>query len=299
MNFQKFFSVLVLFYLVGLVPLQTLGQQKLAYTLKKDDFFKIKQDAKQLIVQELDGAKHELTNDLAAIFSFKVVGETEAGYIIQLAFEDFGMKTTSNLQGVLIDVKASEPEAGNIMSEMFNGLIGYTLEMTMQKDGKIIEVNGGDELVDNMIAKAGIADDFNKNLMRKSLGKEFSSTGLAKSFEQMTYFYPTTTVAVGDSWTNEFTGKLKAKNSWKLEKVNPESSIISGTSSIIMNTEDSGTTMVLTGNQQTSINANAQNGFIQTISSESFAEGISKVATMGDVEIPTSIKSTITYELIQ
>nr|WP_298999197.1 DUF6263 family protein [uncultured Allomuricauda sp.] len=299
MNFNKFFGILVLIGMVGLSPIQVLGQQKLAYSLKKDDSFKIKQEAKQLIIQELEGAKHELTNDLEAIFTFKVAGETASNYIIEMAFEDFGMKTTSNLQGVLINVKASEPEAGDLMSEIFNGLIGYQLEMIMQKDGKIIEVSGGNELVENMITKAGITDDFTKNLMRESLSKEFSSDGLAKSFEQMTYFYPTELVSVGDTWNNEFNGKLKAKNNWTLEKLDADGSSISGTSEITVDTVENGTTMALAGNQQTSITTNAENGFIKAVTSESLAEGISKVANLGDVEIPTSIKSTITYELIQ
>ncbi|MEM8846679.1 MAG: DUF6263 family protein [Bacteroidota bacterium] len=299
MNFFKFLGILVLTSLTGLLPMHTLGQQKLAYSLKKDDFFKIKQEAKQLIIQELEGAKHELTNDLEAIFTFKVVGETASNYIIEMAFEDFGMKTTSNLQGVLINVKASEPEAGNLMSEIFSGLIGYQLEMIMQKNGEIIEVNGGNELVENMITKAGITDDFTKNLMRQSLSKEFSSVGLAKSFEQMTYFYPSELVSVGDTWNNEFNGKLKAKNSWKLEKSDAEGTSISGIATITVDTVENGTTMALSGNQQTSITTNAENGFIKTVSSESLAEGISKVANLGDVEIPTSIKSTITYELTQ
>ncbi|MEM9076090.1 MAG: DUF6263 family protein [Bacteroidota bacterium] len=299
MNFRRFSSVFALVCLLCITPFQLLGQEKLAYNLKKDDFFRIKQDAKQLIIQEMDGAKHELTNDLEAVFSFKVVGETESNYTIQLAFEDFGMKTTSNLQGELINVKASEPEAGNIMSEMFNGLIGFGMEMTMQKDGKILGVNGGNELIENMILKAGITDDFTKNLMRKSLDNEFSSNGLAKSFEQMTYFYPINAVDIGDSWKNEFNGKLKAKNDWKLEKFSQDEAHINGDATVVMETDESGTVMSLTGSQQTFIVTNANTGFIKTINSESLVKGISKIANLPDVEIPTSIKSTITYEIIE
>lgn len=299
MYFKRFFGVFGLIFLLCFTPFQLLSQEKLSYNLKKDDFFKIKQDAEQLIIQEMDGAKHELTNDLEAIFSFKVVGETESKYIIELAFEDFGMKTTSNLQGELINVKASEPIAGDIMSEMFSGLIGYKMEMTMQKDGKIVEVNGGNELIENMVLKANITDDFTKNLMKKSLEKEFSSDGLAKSFEQMTFFYPTDAVGVGDSWKNEFTGKLQAKNDWKLESLSSDEAKIIGDATIAMETSENGTTMSLTGTQQTSITTDTETGFIKTINSESLAKGVSKVANLGDVEIPTSIKSTITYELIQ
>ncbi len=296
MNFKKFSGILLL---IAFVPIQLIGQQKLAYSLKKGDFFKIKQDAKQLIIQELDGTKHELTNDLEAIFTFKVVEVSESDFTVELAFEDFGMKTTSNLQGELINVKASEPVAGDIMSEIFSGLIGYSLKMNLRKDGKIIQVDGGNALVENMILKANITDDFTKNLMRKSLEKEFSSNGLAKSFEQMTYFYPENSVSIGDTWKNEFTGKLKADNNWKLKKWSSSEAVINGDSSIIVETEESGTIMELSGTQQTTITTSPDNGFIKTINSESLAKGISKMGNLPNVEIPTSIKSTITYELIQ
>lgn len=299
MNPKIFFRFLGLGLLFFAIPATAWSQQELAYQLKKDDFFKIEQKAQQRIVQELEGSMHELTNDLEAIFTFKVIQKNESNFIIQMAFEDFGMKTTSNLQGVLIDVKASQPVEGDMVSEIFAGLVGYQLQMTLGKSGKIEEVKGGNELVENMISKASITDDFTKNLMRKSLEKEFSSVGLAKSFEQMTYFYPETPVSVGDVWKNEFTGKLKAKNNWKLEALDSTEGKIQGNSNIIVDTNENGTVMSLTGTQQTAIITNAENGFIKTIASESFAEGVSKMPQMGNVDIPTSIKSTISYKLIQ
>ncbi|MEL6306319.1 MAG: DUF6263 family protein [Bacteroidota bacterium] len=294
-NFKK--NIFLLLILMS--PFLMVGQQKIGYNLKVNDSFKILQKAEQLITQELEGSKHEITNDLEAVFTFTVMGKTADAFDIKLVFKDFGMKSTSNLQGTLVNVKASEPVEGDMMSQMFKGLIDYELNLTLLANGKIESVDGGGAMIDNMIQSAGVEDDFTKNLMRKSLEKEFSSGGLAKSFEQMTFFYPDVAVEKGSTWENTFSGKLKAENTWQLDEVNSDAITITGKGTITVDTNESGTTMALAGNHDYTIVTNTENGFITTIETTSFASGHSKMTQLGDVEIPTSIKSTVTYELIQ
>ncbi|GMN09205.1 hypothetical protein MTsPCn9_03390 [Croceitalea sp. MTPC9] len=275
------------------------AQNTLKYDLKEGALFKVKQQAKQLITQQLEGTKHEMTNDLTGLYDFKVTGVDDKGYDLVLIFQDFALKSNSSIQGVLMDVKAKELVEGDIMSEMFHSLIGHELQMRMNTNGSVVSVEGGDELITKMISSAGIEDEFTMNLMRKSLEKEFSSDGLAKSFEQMTYFYPNEAVAIGDSWENTYSGKLSANNTFKLEKVEGNTTSISGTAAVIMNTEESGTTMSLSGSQETVIQTNTTNGFIKKVMVSSLAEGSTKMAQMGNVEIPTTIESTTTYELLE
>lgn len=299
MSLKNLFYAFLCVSLFLVFPEKATGQELLAYKLTKGEVFKIKQKAEQLILQELEGTKHEMTNDLDALFTFTVEEESAEGFQLKLTFDDFGMKSTSSIQGELINVRASQPVDGDLMSQMFSGLLDYELTMLMRKDGKIIEVKGGDKLVEKMVAAANIEDEFTQNLMKKSLEKEFSSDGLAKSFEQMTYFYPNNTVEVGGTWETQFDGKMLAENTWKLEKYDTESASISGNSSIVLKTEESGTVMSLEGTQESSIETTLPNGFVKTIKTTSFAEGISIMANLKDVEIPTSIKSNITYEIIE
>ncbi|MEO0507010.1 MAG: DUF6263 family protein [Bacteroidota bacterium] len=299
MHSPSYFKKTTYLFVILMSPFLMVGQQKIGYNLKVNDSFKILQKAEQLITQELEGSKHEITNDLEAIFTFTVMGKTADGFSIKLVFKDFGMKSTSNLQGTLVNVKASEPVEGDMMSQMFKGLIDYELNLTLLENGKIESVEGGGAMIDNMIQSAGVEDDFTKNLMRKSLEKEFSSGGLAKSFEQMTFFYPDVAVDKGSTWENTFSGKLKAENTWQLDEVTSDAMTITGKGTITVDTNESGTTMALAGNHDYTIVTNTENGFINTIETTSFASGHSKMAQLGDVEIPTSIKSTVTYELIQ
>ena len=289
-------GALLVFFLMAL----TLhSQNTLKYSLKKGDMFRVKQDAKQLITQQLEGQKHELTNDLGGLYDFKVVEVDEKGFDILLSFQDFKLKSTSSLQGTIMDVKALELVEGDVMSEMFHSLIDHKLKLRMGTNGSIISVEGGDELINKMISAAGLEDEYTKNIMRESLAKEFSSDGLAKSFEQMTYFYPAKKVAVGDTWENTYNGKLVANNTFTLEKIEGDNIFIDGAAAIVMETDESGAKMSLSGSQETTIKANLSNGFIQQVKVSTHAEGDTKMAQMGDVGIPTTIESTTTYELLE
>lgn len=295
MKYNRISALLVSFFMMLVLQAQT----SLKYNLEEGTVFTVKQQAKQLITQQMEGTKHEMTNDLSGLYEFKVVAADENGYDLILIFQDFALKSNSSIQGVLMDVKATELVEGDIMSEMFHALVGHELAMRMNTNGSVVSVDGGDELITKMITAAGIEDDFTTTLMRKSLAKEFSSDGLAKSFEQMTFFYPDVEVAADDTWQNTYTGKLSSNNTFKLEKIANNTTSISGTAAIVMNTEESGAVMSLSGSQETAIQANTSTGFIKKIMISSLAEGNTKMAQMGNVEIPTTIESTITYELLE
>ena len=275
------------------------AQNTLKYNLEVGAVYKVKQQANQLIKQQMESATHEMTNDLTGLYDFEVVGVDETGVDLILSFQDFILKSNSSIQGVIMDVKAAELIEGDIMSEMFHALIGHELKMRMNSNGSVVSVEGGDELITKMISAAGITDEFTSNVMKKSLEKEFSSNGLAKSFEQMTFIYPDTQVVIGDTWENTYTGKLSSNNTFKLEKMENDTTSISATAAVVMNTDESGTVMSLSGSQETTIKANSKTGFIQKIMVSSLLEGATKMAQIGDVEIPTTIKSTITYQLLE
>lgn len=276
-----------------------LGQTTLQYKLSTGDVFTIKQDAEQIITQELDGAAHEITNQISGILEFKVVGEEADTYLIELTFRDLNLRMNSSIQGLLMNVKAKEVVEGDMQSKVFNSLLNTPVQLSLAKTGDILAVHGGDSLVSKMAKASGLEDEFSVNLMKRSLKKEFGSEALSNSYKQMTYIYPIAEQEIGGSWENEYAGKLSAKNTWTLEDVTEENANISGSSQIIMDVKEPATTMKLSGTQQTKIITILASGFIKSMTVEGLAKGTSTVAQMGDQEIPTSIKSKITYALIQ
>lgn len=275
------------------------GQTVLGYQLKKGDVFKVKQNAKQLITQELDGASHVLTNTLDGILEFTVIGESNDAYTIAFQFKDLNLLMDSSIQGELMNVRAKEVSEEDIQSKMFNSLLDQPVEMMLAKTGNILEVVGGDSLVAQMANSSGLEDEFSKNLMKKSLEKEFGSEALSSSYKQMTFIYSDHQVAVGDTWQNEYTGKLNAENTWTLEALEDKTVTISGNADVTMDINEQATTMNLMGSQTTEITADRNTGFIEFMTVESEAKGVSTMAQLGDQEIPTTITSTITYKLIE
>lgn len=274
------------------------AQTTLGYTLKKDDVFVVKQDAQQVIVQTIDGAAHEITNNLNGILEFRVIDSNETNYHIAMRFKDLNLKMTSSIQGELMNVQAKEVIEGDLQSKIFNSLLDVPIAITLAKNGDIVAISGGDSLITKMAGASGIVNEFQMNLMKRGLEKEFGSQALSDSYEQMTYIYPQKGVNIGDTWENEYVGKLNSKNTWTLDAISEGNAIISGTAKVVMNVADETNNMTLNGTQRTKITADRASGFLQLMTVEGEANGTATMTQLGDTEIPTSISSTITYKLI-
>ncbi|MFS4492158.1 DUF6263 family protein [Maribacter sp. 2308TA10-17] len=275
------------------------AQTTLEYNLKIGDVFVIQQNAHQSIIQELDGATHELTNDLNGILEFEVTNILENSYEVAFYFRDLNLAMNSSIQGELMNVKAKEVSEEDMQSQIFNSLLNTPIKLILSKNGDILEVIGGDSLITKMANASGLEDEFSKNMMKKGLEKEFGSEALSNSYKQLTYIYSDSLVAKDATWQNEYFGKLNAKNTWTLKEISDTSATISGVAEVLMETNESGTVMNLAGSQTTLIQTDLTTGFIFKMTVEGQYEGVSKMTQLGDQEIPTTISSTITYKQIK
>jgi hypothetical protein len=292
---MKYASTLLLFLICNLT---VCSQTILKYDLEVGDIFTVEQNAEQTIIQNIDGATHELKNKLSGTLEFEVVKANEDNYEIDFLFKDLNLLVNSSIQGELMNVKAKEVNENDMQSQIFNSLLHTPVRIILSYTGDILEVTGGDSLVNKMVNASGLEDDFSKNMMKNGLQKEFGSEALSNSYKQLTYFYSDSIVSVGDSWKNEYTGKLIAKNTWTLNATGL-TTLISGKADVVMSTSESGTEMNLKGIQNTRIEADSKTGFIKKMTVEGEAEGISTMSPLGVQEIPTTITSTITYTLIK
>lgn len=288
-------SILIFSFLSAL----TFSQTTLQYNLKVGDVFTVKQNARQVITQELDGAFHEITNTIYGLLEFRVVGKKADTFELTITFKDLTFNVNSSIQGELLNVNALDSEADDSQSKMFHSLLDVPVHLVLARNGDILEVTGGDILVSKMAESSGLQDPFSLNLMKKSLEREFGSAALSESYKQLTYIYPTKKINIGDSWQNEYTGKLSAKNTWTLKGLTTSNANITGKAVVAMDVTEPATTMKLNGTQMTAIITNLTTGFIQKMTVEGVSDGYSTMTQMGGQEIPTTIKSTVTYELIQ
>ncbi len=287
---------LLVMLLLGINSLN--AQHTLSYNLNIGERFKVFQNAKQDITQNMNGSKHEMSNTIEGDYIFEVEGVNDSIITLNFKFERFKMTSTSSLMGELISVNTDDSiSEDDVEGRLFSGLTSATLKMNMYKNGKIKSIKGTEQLANNMVNNAGDFDEFTKELMKEAMKKEFGGESLARSFEQLTYIYPLKPVKKDDSWKNKFSGDLSANNVWTLAKISDAFYTIHGESDVSFNTDDESIAMNLTGKMTSEVKTFKDSGFISSITSTSTAEGTSKMKAMNGVEIPTKMTTKITYKV--
>ncbi len=289
----------ILSIFLGLYILSAAGQSSLHYSLQEGDIFVVQQDAEQLITQEMQGITYELENKINGLMEFKVTSVGDDSYAIDITFLELAMKMISSVEGELMSVRASELNEADPQSRIFNSLLNVPIGIILAKSGDVLAVHGGDSLITRMTEASGLTDMASQNALKESLKGEFGSEALSQSFKQMTYFYPEDELSGNNTWRNEYTGKLSAKNLWSLEKSTDSLNHIKGSADITMDISNAATTMSLSGSQETTITADIKTGFILDMQVTGFSEGAALMNLSGEEEIPTTVKSTTKYKLIR
>lgn len=293
LHLMKAFTILLVF-------IATLGinaQQMLQYNVALHDTFNIKQQAKQHIVQDLDGVDQVIENILEGKMLFKVVEIKQDLITFEMKFKHLMMRTISPTLGELFSGDTATQDNTDLTSTLFKGILNIPVTIVMEKTGKIRSVTGGENIVKSMLETANLDDEASIAAMKSQLEKQFGSEALSMSFEQMTYFLPTVTVKSGDTWTNEFTGNLQAKNNWTLTAHTNDGYTISGKADVTMTAIDDVVVMALTGNQNTLINFDTKTGFFKDITVEGVTTGTTQI-NADNLTFPTKITSTITYNIL-
>ncbi|MDN3723757.1 DUF6263 family protein [Aequorivita sp. SDUM287046] len=274
------------------------SQHKIEYDLKKGAIYKVEQTAVQNIVQKIDSTEHFMTNTLGGTFVMEVVNVEDGKFIIDTNFETFKLKTESNIYGVLtnLDTSILPIDENDIEAKIFQGLIGAKFQMVLLKTGKIESVTGVENLVSSMLNQVEFDDDFTKALIQKSVAKEFNNTELLESLQQFTYIYPETKIKVNQTWKNSYTGSVTANNTWTLTNYSKDAIDLKSIANVQLRTNDETILMELQGDQQTVAIAHTKTGFINSMVVTQQVQGITIMRDMNNVEVPTTLTSTITYK---
>lgn len=285
------------FLLIFLLTLGVNAQKTLHYNLKVDDTFQVEQEAKQHIIQDIQGVDQIIDNHLRSTMNFKVVNVTPQLITLEMVFTHMKMTMSSPSLGELLNADTDIEDENDLTSKMFRGTLNIPVTMVMENTGKIQSITGGDKLIASMFKAANITDKAAIEANKAQFEKQFGSEALSNSFEQMTYFLPSKPVKVKDSWQNTYKGDLKAENNWTLKTYNESVYEVYGTANTTMSNIDDNIMMVLTGTQETLIKATSKTGLFTNITVTGNYIGDTQIRA-SNMTIPTEITSTITYKLL-
>lgn len=141
-------------------------------------------------------------------YTINVTDEKENIRTLTAVYKNF--KMYMNIMGVEINIdtdKPSEPmdEAEikanplGMMDRVFAGIKGKEFTMKVDEDGKVLEVNGFDQIINGMTDSIAMDED-TKMQVRVSLQDQFNEQAVKDQFSQVFTIFPNKEIKVGDSW---------------------------------------------------------------------------------------------------
>jgi len=193
-----------------------------AYTLKFNPANGSKYDAvtsiKTKTFQNVMGQDIEFNMDYDVNMSYNIAAEG-ANKKLRMTYDRLKMKMDA--MGQVVNMDSSDPDSSNVASKAFRALKGQTVEVVLNPDGKVVKVEGSEEI----LQKLG-ADEMQKQAMKGVLGEDVMNSLMEQSFG----FYPDKPVKAGDSWTSTVTLKspyiISATSTYTLAKVEGKKAFI-------------------------------------------------------------------------
>lgn len=275
------------------------AQTKLQYNLNKGDSFKINQLAKQTITQDTPVGEQIIINEIGGDMLFEVVDIKNDQYILTMRYKTFMLKMSSPTLGNLMNIDSTKKvDSTDIQGLLFKGIIDKPIQFTMKKNGDIVSLQDSENLINGMFESAGITDPSMRATIKSSIESEWNDESLLNSIEQMTFIYDQNDKKIGETWTNEYSGKLNATNTWRFDNQESEKIMISADSDVELKLETPQANMDLSGNQKTIVSIDSKTGFLVEMNVVGTAKGNTTVPMAPDTKIKTTISTKNTFKAI-
>lgn len=154
--------------------------------------------------------------DMTTYYSMEVKADDGTLKTIDSKVERLKMKTAA--MGLNLDIDTDDPvgtdttgmskDPVTAMKVVFGAIKGQRFTMKVDREGKIREVTGFENIADKMVGAFDL-DEEQKELMKKNLDQQFNGEEVSSSFERFWYIFPNKEVKTGDSWTR--TSEMKGK----------------------------------------------------------------------------------------
>jgi hypothetical protein len=154
----------------------------------------------------------------------KVSTKMESDYSIEVTDDDGKLKTlkatydrialNASLPGRTIEAdsdkvdtsnKEAIEEPGYLMNAMFGALKGKSFTMKVDKEGKVMEVKGMNEIAQAMISGLNIKEEL-KPMAQQAFSQQFNEQNIKDMFSQSFNIFPNKPVKVGDTWEKMING---------------------------------------------------------------------------------------------
>jgi hypothetical protein len=156
--------------------------------------------------QQLMGQNNKIT--ITADYAIDVIDDKESIKTLKVVYNKF--KMYMKISGMELDIDTDKPvepvsqeqmkaNPAGIIADMFAGIKGKAFTMQVDREGKVLQVNGFEQIVKSMV-DAVQADENMKMQMYASLQDQFNDQNIKDQFAQIFTIFPNKEIKVGDSW---------------------------------------------------------------------------------------------------
>lgn len=162
-----------------------------------------------------------ITMTIAGQYSMNITGTEGNVKLITTAYKS--MRMSMKMAGMNIDIDSDKPQQDNgnedmaknpigMMNKVFAGIVGKNFIIKVDEEGKVLEVNGFDKILTDMVDSMGM-DENVKQQVAASLKDQFNDQAIKDQFAQVFTIFPNKEIKVGDSWEKSYTtgGKMAAR----------------------------------------------------------------------------------------
>jgi len=157
-------------------------------------------DMNRNVSQTIDEKVQSFAQNLLMVWRYDVIGEDDRGnFKIDLTYTRVKIKQDFGFQSSEYD-SDNPPSYIDPSMRGYGALIGAVLRMTVDKRGNVIELDGAEALLDRVISDLDLPESPRKEQIISEIRKQFGQDALKSSIQQITAFYPSVPIAIGDSW---------------------------------------------------------------------------------------------------
>jgi len=192
--------LIILGFLLAAYPAYGL---ELSLNLAPSDSYDCQMVIQRNIVQSLEIGERTMSQDLKIDWRYDIAAVDSAGNIvIGITYVRVRVNQSVGPQSLEYD-SDNPPEYIDPSMKGYSTLIGSKLKVKLDRHGKVLNLDGAEELVDKMITALNIPESPRREKALQEIRGQFGEEALRNSIQQITAFYPDHPVNVGDTWSKK------------------------------------------------------------------------------------------------
>jgi Family of unknown function (DUF6263) len=201
MKFKKVaISSFLLLLAVVILTSCTTKDAELGFNVKKGEKYKIQQSIEQKISQTLEAQVSESNQILNMEYTYDVTEvDAEGIATVTTTFDKVVVNINGEGESFQYD-STKESGEDNQLATIYKGIIGKALTLRIDKQGNVLDIQGVDKMMSELINSLNIEDPQTKQSAQQVLEQNFGDEALRDSFSKVTKVYPPENTKVGGTW---------------------------------------------------------------------------------------------------